>query len=118
MLQEFKDFITKGNLIDIAVGLVLAVAFGKLIDAFMEHIINGIIAGIFGKPDLSETMSLWKNRIRIGSFITAIINFVIIAFVMFLVAKAYNKFRKAAPPAEPSGQEKLLMEIRDSLRGR
>jgi large conductance mechanosensitive channel len=118
MLQEFKDFINKGNLVDLAVAFVLGGAFAKLVTSFIDNIIAGIISGIFGKPDLSGVLSIWGNRIRIGSFLTAVIDFVVIAFVMFLVVKAYNRFKKDGPAAEPSSTDKLLMEIRDGLRGR
>jgi large conductance mechanosensitive channel len=118
MLQEFKDFISKGNLVEIAVGLVMAGAFGLLVTSFMDNIIGGLIAGIFGKPSLDGSMAVWSGRIKIGNFITSILNFITVAIVMFAVVKAYNKFKKAAPPADPTASEKLLAEIRDSLRGR
>jgi large conductance mechanosensitive channel len=116
MVNEFKDFLNKGNLIDIAVGLVLAVAFGELIKSFMDNIIGGIIAGIFGKPSLDGTLTLWGQRIKIGNFLTTLINFAIVAFVMFLVVKAYNRYRAQSGPAGPSSTDALLMEIRDSLK--
>jgi large conductance mechanosensitive channel len=118
MIQEFKDFINKGNLVDLAVGLVLAVAFGALVTSFMENIIGGLIAGIFGKPSLDGALAIWKGRIKVGNFITSILTFLTTAIVMFMVVKAYNKFKKSAPAPEPSASEKLLAEIRDSLKGR
>ncbi len=117
MLQEFKDFINRGNLVDIAVGLVLAVAFGKVIETFMQGIVAPFIGMIIGKPSFAgTTLTIGKGIFLTGAFINEVFTFVLTAFVLFLVVKAYNRFRKSAPPAEPSTQEKLLMEIRDSLR--
>jgi large conductance mechanosensitive channel len=119
VIQEFKDFINKGNLVDIAVGLVLAVAFGAVINAFMEGIVAPFIGMIFGKPSFSQTtLKIGDGVFLTGRFLNEILTFVLTAIVMFLLVKAYNNFRKSAAPAEPSAQEKLLMEIRDSLRAR
>lgn len=117
MLQEFKDFINKGNLVDLAVAFVLGAAFSTVVTAFTEGIIGGIIAAIFGKPSVGAIgFDIGKGRIQIGLVIDAIINFLVVAFVMFLVVKAYNKFKKDAPPAAPSSTDALLMEIRDGLK--
>lgn len=119
MIQEFKDFINRGNLVDIAVGLVLAVAFGQVINAFMEGIVAPFIGMIFGKPSFSQTtLKIGDGVFLTGAFINQVVTFILTAVVMFLLVKAYNKMRKDAPPAEPSAQEKLLIEIRDSLRSR
>ena len=116
MLQEFKDFISKGNLVDLAVAFVLGAAFSTVVTAFTEGIVGGIIAAIFGKPSVGAIgFDLGKGRIQVGLVIDAIINFLVVAFVMFLVVKAYNKMRQSSPPA-PTTQEVLLAEIRDTLR--
>jgi large conductance mechanosensitive channel len=95
MLKEFKEFISKGNLVEIAVGLILALAFAGLVTSFTENLINPIIGAIFGQP-----------------------NFDSLAFVLFLIIKAYNRaFPKKETPGGPTEIE-LLTEIRDALRGR
>ncbi len=117
MLQEFKDFINKGNLVDLAVAVVLGAAFSTVVNAFTEGVIGGIIAAIFGKPSIGDIgFDIGKGRIALGSVIDAIINFLVVAFVLFLVVKAYNKMRSASPPAAPSNQEVLLAEIRDAIK--
>jgi large conductance mechanosensitive channel len=115
--QEFKDFISKGNLVDLAVAVVLGAAFGLLIEAFIKGVIGGIIAAIFGKPSVGDIgFDIGKGRIDVGLVINALINFLVIAFVLFLVVKAYNKMKKNQPPAPPTTSEALLAEIRDSLK--
>lgn len=130
MLKEFKDFALKGNLIDIAVGLAMAAAFAKVTDGFVEGIFMPLIGQLFQIGDLSE----WKIvlatattgadgsaipevAILYGNLIAAIINFLIIAFVMFWIIKAINMTKKETPaaPAGPT-QEELLAEIRDLLK--
>ena len=120
MLKEFREFAMKGNLIDVAVGLVLALAFTALVNAFIDGIIMPLIAAIFGKPNFDAivwTIGSGKDatRILVGSFLTAIVNFLVIAWVLFLIVKAANRFRK--PAEEPTGptEVELLTQIRDSL---
>ena len=92
MIQEFRDFINRGNLVDIAVAFVMGIAFAAVITSFTNDVINPIIAKIFDVQDLAEWI-VWD--IRIGAFLTAIVNFLIVAIVMFFVVKAYNRMRKA-----------------------
>jgi large conductance mechanosensitive channel len=122
MLKEFKEFAMKGNLIDVAVGLVLALAFTGLVNALIDGIIMPLIAAIFGKPNFDAivwTIGSGKDatRILVGTFLTAIVNFLVIAWVLFLIVKAANRFRK--PAEEPTGptEVELLTQIRDSLAG-
>jgi large conductance mechanosensitive channel len=116
MIQEFKDFINRGNLVDIAVAFVMGVAFAAVITSLTNDIINPIIARIFNVQDLVEWI-VWN--IRIGSFLVAIINFLIVAFVMFFVVKAYNRMKRAdEADAEPSEDTLLLREIRDGINAR
>ncbi|MBL0335507.1 MAG: large conductance mechanosensitive channel protein MscL [Chitinophagaceae bacterium] len=131
MMKEFKDFAMKGNLVDIAVAFVMGGAFGKVITSFTEGIVSPII-GLFGVGDLNKSMLTIKDAVigpdgvlvkeavtlKYGEFITAIINFIIVAFVMFMVIKAINTMKKkqeAAPAATPEDIA-LLREIRDSLK--
>jgi large conductance mechanosensitive channel len=131
MLGEFKEFAMKGNLVDIAVAFVMGGAFGKVVTSFTEGIVAPLI-GLIGGADLSGNMLLLKAAVvdsagkvlaeavylKWGDFVTAIINFIIVAFVMFLIIKAINKLKKEAPPApaEPSTTDQLLTEIRDALK--
>lgn len=130
MLKEFKEFAIKGNLIDLAVGFVIGAAFTKVTTAFIQGIIMPPFGLILGK-DLKEWKIVLKNAvvengkevsaevsIKYGEFITVAIDFVIVAFVIFLLVKAVNalKRKKAEEPTPPSTQEVLLTEIRDLLK--
>ncbi len=131
-IKEFKEFAMKGSLVDIAVAFVMGGAFGKVVSSFTDGIVSPLI-GMIGGADLSKNMYVLKDAvldasgkvvteavaIKWGDFLTAIINFIIVAFVMFLVIKAINRMKKKqeeAPPAGPSSTDALLMEIRDSLK--
>ena len=130
-IKEFKDFAMKGNLVDIAVAFVMGGAFGKVVTSFTEGIVSTLIGMIGGekkkknmyelKPavlDAAGKVVTEAVAIKWGDFVTAIINFIIVAFVMFLVIKAINSMKKKeeAAPAGPSSTDALLMEIRDSLK--
>jgi len=123
ILKEFKDFITKGNLIEIAVGLVMALAFTAVINALVNNVLMPLIAAIFGKPSFDDlTATLNESVIPYGTFITAVVTFLLIAAaVFFFVVKPYNawKARRAkaeeAAPAAPAEEIVLLREIRDRL---
>ncbi|HEY8690136.1 MAG TPA: large conductance mechanosensitive channel protein MscL [Chitinophagaceae bacterium] len=130
-IREFKNFAMKGNLVDIAVAFVMGAAFAKVVTSFTEGIVSPLI-GLLGGADLSKKMYVIKDAvtdasgkiitetvaIKWGDFITAIINFIIVAFVMFLIIKALAKMKKKeeAVTVPPTTTEVLLMEIRDSLR--
>ena len=116
MIQEFRDFINRGNLVDIAVAFVMGVAFAAVITSLTNDIINPIVAKIFDVQDLADWV-VWD--IRIGSFLVAIVNFLIVAFVMFFVVKAYNRMkREDLADDEPSEEVVLLTEIRDAVKAR
>jgi large conductance mechanosensitive channel len=116
-VREFKEFINKGNLVELAVAFVLGVAFAALVNSFVDDIIMQIVAAVFGKPDFRDlAFDLGDAEIRYGSFLTQVINFLIIAFVLFLVVKAYNRFKKPAVEEVAAVTEvQLLAEIRDAL---
>ncbi len=128
-IQEFKDFAMKGNLVDIAVGFVMGAAFNKVISAFTGGIVSPLI-GLLFNTDMKDMKLLLKETVgpdgkpqqiflEYGTFLTAVLDFLIIAFVMFLVVKAVNNMKKkeeAAPPPGPSKEEQLLTEIRDLLK--
>jgi large conductance mechanosensitive channel len=89
MLKEFKDFALKGNLLELAVAFVLGVAFAAVVTSFVDDVIMQLIAAIVGKPDFSDlTFSIGEGVIRYGSFLTALVTFLIIAWVLFLIVKA------------------------------
>ncbi|MBO9152584.1 large-conductance mechanosensitive channel protein MscL [Chitinophaga sp. GCM10012297] len=118
---EFKAFAMKGNVIDLAVGIVIGAAFGKIVNSLVEAIIMPIVGILIGKVDFKGLMiKVGDAEIKYGMFIQSIVEFVIIAFAIFLVVKAINRMNKKEEPApaEPvlSTQEKLLIEIRDELK--
>lgn len=135
MMSEFKAFAMRGNLIDIAVAFVMGGAFGKVVSSFTE----GVVAPLIGLVTSGVDFSKWKVVIRaaeldaagavskpevavsIGQFLTVTLDFIVVAFVMFLMVKGVNAMKKAeaaAPPPPPSKEEVLLTEIRDALRAR
>ena len=119
MIKEFKDFINRGNLVELAIAFVLATAFAPVVLSIVDNIFMPIIAAIVGEPDFSELgFDIGDARINYGTPLTLIINFVIIAFVCFLVVKAYNKMKKPAEADSGPTEIELLTEIRDSLRSR
>jgi large conductance mechanosensitive channel len=117
MFAEFREFIRKGNLVQLAVAFILALAFAAVVLAF-TNIVLGAIAYVFGSSTSFDSVGVHKGDvlvIPIGAFITALINFVIIALVLFLVVKAYNRMNRKEEAAGPTEVE-LLAQIRDELR--
>jgi len=116
-IKEFKEFISRGNVLDLAVGIVIGVAFSTVVTSFVNDILNAFIGAIVGKPNFDDlTISIGDGVIRYGAFITAIVNFVIVAFALFLVVKAFNAFRRKEDPEPEVTEKDLLVEIRDLLR--
>lgn len=136
-IKEFKEFAIKGNVIDLAVGVIIGGAFGKIIDSVIKDLVMPIVAAIVGAPDFSNAYLPLKSDIpqglalaeaqklgpvfAYGSFITVAINFFLLALVIFLMVKAINSLKrkeeaKPAAPAAPSATEQLLIEIRDELK--
>ena len=119
MLKEFKEFALRGNLLDVTVGLVLALAFTGVVNALVQGVLMPIVAALFGEPNF-DTITIGvgdRGEILIGSLITAIVNFLLIAWVLFLVVKAANRLRTPAPEVEAGPTEvELLTQIRDSLQ--
>jgi large conductance mechanosensitive channel len=122
MWKEFRDFALRGNVLDLAIAVVIGAAFGAIITSLVNDIIMPIIGALLGGFDFSTlSVQVGDAVIAYGKFIMAIVNFLIIAFALFLIVRAVNKMRKkeeAAPaaPPEPTVQEKLLGEIRDLLK--
>lgn len=136
MMQEFKEFAMRGNVVDLAIGVIIGGAFGKIVDSLVKDVIMPVVGKILGGVDFKhlyinlgdqafETMEAAEKAgaplIKYGAFINTIVDFVIVAFVIFLVIKAINKMKREQPaaPAEPPATPEdvlLLREIRDSLR--
>jgi large conductance mechanosensitive channel len=135
-IKEFKDFANKGNLIDVAVAFVMGAAFSKVVSSLTEGVVGPLISLLTGGVDFSKKEWVLRKAskvidatgtveteiaavsIKYGAFITAALDFVIVAWVMFLLVKAINKMRKPVEvaPAGPSSTDLLLMEIRDALK--
>ncbi len=119
MLEEFKAFINKGDVVLIAVALVLALYFKEIVDALIGGVITPIIGAIFGKSNIFEIgFDIGDARISIGSVIYAALVFVIVAFILFLVVKAYNSWKSDDDSDAGPTEVELLTEIRDALRSR
>jgi large conductance mechanosensitive channel len=139
MMQEFKEFAVKGNVMDLAVGVIIGGAFGKIVDSVVGDLIMPVVGAIFGKLDFSSLFvvmgtppvgtamtldALKKAGVPVfayGNFITVAVNFAILAFIIFMMVKQMNRMKKEAPvaPAAPAPTAEdvlLLREIRDSLR--
>ena len=130
IVKEFKEFISKGNVIDLAVGVIIGAAFGKIISSLVEHVVMPPIGKLLAGADfLSLAIDLGLGTdgksvmLQYGMFINSIFNFLVVAFAVFMFVKAYNSMRRkeetgAAPPPPPTREEVLLTEIRDTLRAR
>ena len=140
MLKEFKEFAMRGNVVDLAVGIVIGAAFGKIVDSLVKDVIMPPIGLALGRVDFANLFFILKDgaqagpyatveaaakagavTLNAGLFLNTVISFVIVAFAVFMLVKAINRLKRqqaAAPvaPAEPSEEVKLLREIRDALR--
>lgn len=124
MLKGFKEFISRGNVVELAVGVIIGAAFKNIVDALVDGIINPLIAAVIGKPDFSDAFILTLNGtdVKFGLLITAVINFILMAFAIYFCIvvpmNALNARRKKAEELaeeEASDEVKLLTEIRDAL---
>ncbi|MBZ4188812.1 large conductance mechanosensitive channel protein MscL [Niabella beijingensis] len=136
MLKEFKEFAIKGNAVDLAVGVIIGGAFGKIVSSIIDDLIMPVVGAIIGKPDFSSLYLVLKGNVppgtkleearkiadtsifAYGNFITIAINFLLLALVIFWMVKAMNRMKKETPAeaAAPSSTDQLLMEIRDALK--
>ena len=121
-LSEFKTFIARGNVLDMAVGVIIGGAFKAIADSLTNDILMPLLGILVGRVSFADlTLTLGEAQIAYGNFIEAVLNFLIMAFAVFCIVKAVNRFHRKkeedpkAPPA-PSNEEKLLMEIRDLLK--
>ena len=137
-MSEFREFAVKGNVVDLAVGVIIGAAFGRIVDSLVKDIIMPLIGAVFGKVDFSNWFivlgpvppgyngpmtydALTKAGVPLlayGNFVTVVINFIILAFIIFLMVRAINRLRRETPPAPAAPPEEivLLREIRDALR--
>ena len=131
MMSEFKSFAMRGNVVDMAVGIVIGGAFGKIVSSFVNDVLMPPIGMLIGGVDFSDLSLVLKAAtdeaeavtLNYGMFIQTLLDFIIIAFAIFLVIKAMNKMKKKeeeapAEPPKPSAEVELLTEIRDSLKNR
>lgn len=119
MIKEFKDFAMRGSIVDLAVAVIIGGAFGKVITALTDSLIMPIIAMLLGKGGISDvTFTVGSTIFPVGIFIQAVIDFILIAFVLFLIIRAMNSTKKKeeAAPAETPEDIVLLREIRDALK--
>lgn len=123
-IKEFKAFALKGNVMDMAVGVIIGGAFGKIVSSLVDNILMPLLGIFTGKVDFSSlAITVGEAEVAYGQFIQNVVDFVIIAFCIFLMIKAMNRMSKkeeeapAAPP-QPSAEEKLLTEIRDLLKNK
>ena len=139
MLKEFKDFAMKGNVLDMAIGVIIGGAFGKIVSSLVSDVLMPPLGLLLGKvdfsslflnlsgtpqPSLTAAKAAGAPTLNYGVFLQATFDFIIIAFVIFVLVKQVNRFKRETPPAPPApppgptNEEKLLMEIRDALKGR
>lgn len=139
LLKEFKEFAVKGNVIDLAVGVIIGAAFAKIIDSVINDLVMPVIAAFIGAPDFSNAYIPLKSGIpyglsiaeakakgpvfAYGNFITIVIYFLLLAIAVFMMVQAINRLKRLAPPPpntqeELSSTDKLLVEIRDSLQAK
>lgn len=136
LLKEFKDFAVRGNVIDLAVAVIIGAAFNKIVDSLIKDLIMPLIAAVAGTPDFSQAYIAFTDVPKgtplakaqemgpvfaYGNFITVVVNFILLAFIIFMLVKFINSMRRKEPPpptthAEVSSTDKLLIEIRDLLK--
>jgi large conductance mechanosensitive channel len=123
MLQEFKSFAMKGNVVDLAVGVVIGAAFGKIVASLVEDVVMPVLGALIGGVNFSGlAITIGSATLKYGKFIQTCFDFLIIAWAIFVAVKLINRLRREEPapaaPAEPPRQELLLAEIRDLLKSR
>jgi large conductance mechanosensitive channel len=119
LIQEFKEFLNQGDFVTIAVGLIIALYFKSIVDAVLLGVVFPIIAAIFGKPDFQDIgFDIGDARISIGLVINAIVSFIVVGFLLFLIVKAWNRFKQMGGDAAAAAETELsvLRDIRASLR--
>ena len=121
-MKEFKEFAMKGNVVDLAIGVIIGGAFGKIVSSLIDDVITPLLLKpLLDAAQLNNIADLKWGAVKYGNFLSSVITFILVAFVLFMIIKGMNAAKKkeeAAPAAsvEPSSTDKLLMEIRDSLK--
>jgi large conductance mechanosensitive channel len=135
MLEEFKKFAMRGNVVDLAVGVIIGVAFGAIVNSLVNDLVMPILGAVTGGLDFSNYFIPLSSKVTAtslveakkqgavlawGSFLTVVLNFIIVAFALFIAVKGINRLKPAEPaaPAGPSKEVQLLTEIRDALKSR
>ena len=138
LASEFRDFAVKGNVMDLAVGVIIGAAFGKIVDSIVNDLIMPVVGAVFGGLDFTSILITLKPVpatvartavelkkagipfIGVGNFLSVVLNFIILAFIVFMLVKLFNSMRRKeeAKPVEPKEEVVLLREIRDSLKAR
>jgi len=117
MYREFRDFLMKGNVLDLAVGVIMAIAFGAVIVAFTDGVLMALIAAIFGKPDFNAlTVQVNGTPIQYGRVLTALVNLLLVGGSLFLIVKVINRSKRKEPPAAAETDHDVLVQIRDALK--
>jgi large conductance mechanosensitive channel len=118
-VKEFKEFINRGNVLDLAVGIVIGVAFSAVINSFVDDVLMAVVGALVGEPNFNDlTFTIGDGVVRYGAFLTALVNFVLIAFALFVVVKAFNSFRRKEEKEPEASEKDVLVEIRDLLARR
>jgi len=120
ILKEFREFAMRGSVLDLAIGVVIGASFGKIVTSLVNDVLMPALGIILGKLDFSSlSFTIGKASIKYGMFIQSVVEFVIVAFCIFLVVKQVNRFKKTSPPPPPAAPKEevaLLSEIRDLLK--
>jgi large conductance mechanosensitive channel len=117
-VKEFRDFISRGSVVDLAVGIVIGAAFTAVVNSFVTNVLTALIGAIVGKPNFNDlSVTIGHGVVVYGRFVTACLNFLLIGFALFLIVKAINALRRAHEPESTLSEKDVLLEIRDLLRG-
>jgi large conductance mechanosensitive channel len=123
MLKEFRAFLERGNVIDLAVAVIMGAAFGAIINSFVNDLFMPLVGVIIGGIDFTGlAIAVGEEQVLYGNFIQAVVNFIIVAFALFLMMRAINRLQRkeeaetVEAPSEPTAEEKVLIEIRDLLK--
>jgi len=118
MLKDLKKFLLRGNVVDLAVAVIIGIAFGAVVASLVDDVIMAVIGAVFGKPNFNDlTFDIGDGVVFYGRFLTAVVNFLIIGTALFFVVRAVQRFFTTEEP-EPTAEIRLLTEIRDELRRR
>jgi large conductance mechanosensitive channel len=116
-VEEFKEFMSRGNVVELAIGIVIGAAFATVVTSFVNDVLNACIGAVVGKPNFNDLeLAIGDGVVFYGRFLTALVNFAIVAFALFLVVKAINALRREEEPEPTQTERDVLIEIRELLR--